>query len=259
MDFSALPASAQAQLAKVLSDEFCYCGCPHALGQCLKTHPECRHAKRAAALAANAAREGSHAVEIGNGLSNHYLSYRQPRVKVPVDDRLCRGPKSAPVQLAVFSDFECPYCAAARPVLDRFQAAHADRVRLCFMPFPLDSHPNAVIATQAALFARDQGKFWPMHDAIFANQTTLGRAKLVELAKAVGLDGAGLHKTLEGGKYLDEVERFRQAGRAVGLDSTPTVFLNGRKTTLGLSDAMLAHQLEDELELLANGNTWMKD
>jgi protein-disulfide isomerase len=259
MDFSALPESAQRELAQALSDEFCHCGCPHSLEACLKTHPTCRHAKRAAALAAHGAREGAPAAEIVNALSSHYLSFRKARASVTVDARLCRGPKEAPVTVAVFSDFECPYCAAARGPLERLQASFADKVRLCFVPYPLEAHPNAVIATQAALLARDAGKFWPMHDAIFESQASLSRAKLLQLAAKVGLDVAALGKAFDSGRYLDQIEGFKKVGRASGLSSTPTIFFNGRKSTLGFSDATLAHQLEDELEQLANGNAWMKD
>ncbi|HYX92772.1 MAG TPA: thioredoxin domain-containing protein [Myxococcaceae bacterium] len=257
LDFSQLPPAAQRELAAVFTDEFCYCGCPHALGACLKQHTACRHAKRMAILAAGEAANGTSSTEIINLLSRYYLSFRE-RVSLKADPRLCRGKPDAKVTMIEFSDFECPYCAAAAPILEAFVDKQPD-VRFCYSAYPLQSHPNAMPAAQAALFARDQGKFWQMHDALFAQQTSLSREKIVEIGARVGLDRAKLQKALESGQYLEEIQASREAGRAAGLEATPTVYVNGRKLLLSLVPEVLRHTVDDEIEWVANGGKWAED
>jgi protein-disulfide isomerase len=258
MDFSALPPAAQRELATVLSDEFCYCGCPHTLGQCLRSH-SCQHARRMTRLAARHVAAGAPATEVIVALSRYYASFREPRVKLEVDARLCMGPQDAQVTLVEFSDFECPYCGKARPVLEAFAKKHAKQVRLCYAPFPLPSHPNALPAAQAALWARDKGRFWEMHDALFEHQEDLSPTALVALAGKLGLPGAELQKALKEGTYAQEVERFRELGRSASVRGTPALFVEGRLHGLGFTEEDLAHTLEDELEWRANRNAWAAD
>jgi protein-disulfide isomerase len=260
MDFSSLPPAAKRELATVLSDEFCYCGCPHTLGACLKQHTPCKHAKRMARLAARMVAEGNPATEVIVSLSQYYAAFRDPRAQFKVDDRMCVGSASAPVTLVEFSDFECPYCAKARPVLEAFAKKNAQQVRFCYLPFPLSNHANAIPAAQTALWARDQGKFWQMHDALFEHQENLKPEALPALAKSVGLDGDKLAAVLKSESYKQELEGFRNQGRAAGLTGTPSVYFNGRPIDLGfIQDELLAHSLEDELEWRTNNNAWAAD
>jgi protein-disulfide isomerase len=259
MDFSALPPAAQRELATVFSDEFCYCGCPHTLGACLRQHPDCRHAKKMAKLAAAAVAEGVPATELIVALSQYYASFREPRVELKVDPRMCMGDGNAPVTMAEFSDFECPYCAQARPLLEEFAKKNPTQVRFCFLPFPLPGHANALPAAQAALWARDQGKFWEMHDALFAHQENLAPAALPAIADKIGLPGAKLKAALEAGTYKQELEGFRASGRAANVQGTPAIFFNGRSYKLGLDPGQLSQSLEDELEWRAHGSKWAAD
>jgi protein-disulfide isomerase len=256
MDFSSLSAPAQRELRTVFSDEFCYCGCPHTLGACLKEHPDCRHARRMAGLAAQLAEQGAPATEIIVLLSRYYLSFRE-RAELPVDSRMCVGPADAKVTVVEFSDFECPFCAAAAPVLEAFAKKHPE-VRLCHLPFPLQSHPNALPAAQAALFAREHGRFWEMHHALFEHSGALSRQTILELGEKIGLPRAGLARALDEGAYQDEIRASRELGRRAGVDSTPSIFVNGRKLLLGLGPGTLKHTVEDELEWQAHRG-WAKD
>lgn len=258
MDFSVLGPAAQRELATVFTDEFCYCGCPHTLGACLKQHQGCRHARRMATLAAAEASAGTPATEIILQLSRYYASLGEKRQAFKVDDRLCQGKKDAKVTVVEFSDFECPYCAAARPMLSKLVAGRPE-VRLCYLPYPLPAHPNAMKAAQAALFARDRGKFWPMHDAMFESQADLGIARLKELAQKIGLPPDELGKALESGKYSEELDASRAWGKAAGVDATPALFVNGRKLGLGLTVETLSHAVDDELEWVRGGNAWAAD
>ena len=255
LDFSKLPASSQKELATVFTDEFDWCGRPMTVAASLKSGTACKHTRRLAALAAGQAMDGAPATEIIVALARYNQSFTARRQPFKPDDRMCLGPKDAKVTLVEFSDFECPYCAAARPMFEAVLKARKD-ARLCFQPFPLAGHPHSLPAAQAALFARDAGKFWQMHDALFDNQLALSDTLIKDLAKKLGLDPAALGKAISSGKYLDELTASKDLGKAALVDSTPTVYLNGRKLTLGLSTEAITASIDDELEWAEGKNSW---
>jgi len=259
MDFSSLSSGARRELAAVFTDEFCYCGCPHTLGACLKEHKSCKHARRMANVAAQDAQAGTPGVEIIQRLGKHYQGFRDVRRPLKVDDRMCKGARDARVTLVEFADFECPYCGLVRPVLADLAKKRGDKVRVCFMPYPLPIHPNGVPAAVASLVARDKGKFWEMHDQLFANQLALSVPAIKEIAAQLGIPAAELQKALDGGKYVAEVNAFKETGKGAGVESTPTIFLNGRKYELGMTVDQLDHAADDELEWISSQNAWAKD
>ena len=100
------------------------------------------------------------------------------------------------------------------------------------MSFPLSQHPNSMPAAQAALLARDKGKFWPVHDALFENQGHLSSEVLQEILGKAGIPAADWKKALADKRFQEEAETQRAAGVAAGVNATPTVFVNGRKLDL---------------------------
>ncbi len=254
LDFSKLGAPAQKELATVFTDEFDYCGRPLTLAASLKKGDSCRHTRRMASLAASYANDGQGAQEIINQLAKYNTTFTAKRSSFKVDERTCKGSKDAKVTVVEFADFECPYCNAARPMMT--ELAKRPQVRVCYMPFPLSAHPNAVPAGQAALFARDAGKFWAMHDALFDNQMSLSETTIKALAKQIGLDPDALAKATAAGKYKDELEASKEAGKNAGVDSTPSVYVNGRKLTLGISMDSLAATVDDELDWVQGSGAW---
>ena len=252
----ALSPPARAEYDKVLEDEFCGCGAPHTLGQCLKSHSECRHSQRLATVAALEAGRGVTASEIGVELARYEQGFHDTRRKFTIDDRQCTGKPQASVTLAEFSDFECPHCALTRPILEKFAADNAARVRLCWLSFPLTQHPNAMPAAQAALLARDKGKFWTVHDALFDNQPRLSPEVIQEILQGAGVSPAEWKKAQSTPSYREQAETQRAAGIAAGVDSTPTVFVNGRKLDLPLTPEMLRVVIDDELDWQRTQGTW---
>ncbi|MGH9458431.1 MAG: DsbA family protein [Thermoanaerobaculia bacterium] len=154
---------------------------------------------------------------------------------------------SAPVTIVEFSDFQCPYCASSQTVLDQLEKEYGDKVRVVFKQFPLESiHPQARLAAEASLCAQDQGKFWELHDWLFANRNAIATAKLVEVAPTLGIDGAALQTCIDEKQHAADVAEQIQQAQQLGVDSTPTFFVNGRKVH-DRSFASFARMVEEEL------------
>jgi protein-disulfide isomerase len=236
-------------LARVLADEFCYCGCPHTLLGCLTEHKDCRHAPRMSALAARLAGMGLSSNEIIRILTDYYASFdkaKRARIEVASLGPPLGDPK-APITLVEYADFECPFCQQLRPRLEAFVKAHPGRVKLYFKPFPIPGHPRAEPAAEAAEWARDQGIFWPFHDAMFENPKSLDTDSLVALADRLGKDGDALRRALNDRKYRDRVQGSMLEARRAGVVGTPTLFVNGRRHVIpDYSETVLEFVLEDE-------------
>jgi len=157
------------------------------------------------------------------------------------------GPADAPVTIVAFSDFQCPFCARSVATLHQIRSAYPDSVRIAFKNFPLNIHRDAPLAAQAGLAAAAQNKFWEMHDRLFANQKTLKREDLPQIARAAGLDVQRFESDLDSGKFRTAVESDITEGQSLGVDGTPVFFVNGRRLA-GASpftdfDAMIRHEL----------------
>jgi len=259
LDLSSLSESARHEVEQVMTEEFCGCGAPHTLAACLQTHTGCHHSRREVQLAASFAQRGATASELGVMLARYNLSFREARSKLPVDERMCQGDAHAPVTLAEYADFECPVCGATRPILEKFIQDRPGQVRLCYLPFPLQQHPNAVPAGQAALFARDHGKFWAVHDGLFENQKQLSPDVIRQIVEKAGLPADAWAKVLAKNAYVEELDHFRETGVAAGVAGTPAVYLNGRRLDLPPSADVLQLTLDDEKDFQAHKGTWASD
>jgi protein-disulfide isomerase len=158
--------------------------------------------------------------------------------KIKVDNQPAFGAKAgAPVNLVVFGDFECPYCKEEASVLrQQIPATFADKVRVVFMDYPLESlHPWARAAAVAGrcIYRQNADTFWKYHDWIYETQqeTTVDNysAKLNEWAGKNGVDSVQLGRCIDSKSAEAEVERTKAMGQAVNVEGTPTLFLNGRK------------------------------
>ncbi|MCL4819804.1 MAG: thioredoxin domain-containing protein [Vicinamibacteria bacterium] len=170
-----------------------------------------------------------------------------PRVAVGADDDPALGPSEAPVTLIAFSDFQCPYCARVEPTLVQLRARYPTQLRIVFRDFPLAMHKEALKAAEAAGCADEQGKFWPMHERLFANPKALGSDDLKRHAAALGLDSAGFAACLDSGRRAAEVHADLRAGAEAGVTGTPAFFVNGRFLNGALPLAAFVDVIEDEL------------
>lgn len=145
------------------------------------------------------------------------------------------GVDSAPVTLEEFGDYQCPACATVFPEVERIKQDYGDRVRFVFREYPLiRQHPHALLAAHAAEAAGLQGKFWEMHRELFGNQQAWSRstdptALFESYAQRAGLDLERYRKDLGGGATDARVVADRERAASVGVESTPTFFINGRK------------------------------
>lgn len=152
---------------------------------------------------------------------------------IPAANSPFKGAEKAPVTVTVFSDFQCPYCAKVSPLLDQIVGQYPKEVKVVHKSFPLKSHQFAMPAAIAALAAHRQGKFWEMHDAIFANYASLSDEKLSEFAKNLGLDLDQFNKDRNDPRLQQEVEAELESGLKAEVRGTPTIFVNGRRVTSG--------------------------
>jgi protein-disulfide isomerase len=138
------------------------------------------------------------------------------------------GAKAAKVVLVEFSDFQCPYCAAASTTLKQFMAKHGDEVTLVYKHFPLTTiHAEAMPAAKAAWAAGQQSKFWAYHDALFTNQKQLGSAFYSQTAKTLGLDLPRFERDRSSKAAEAAIAQDILMGEKLGVDGTPFFVMNG--------------------------------
>ncbi|SHJ19563.1 Thioredoxin [Malonomonas rubra DSM 5091] len=157
------------------------------------------------------------------------LAALEPVVHISTKDAPVLGPENAPVTIAVFDDFECPYCAKAVPLIKQVVNAYKDKVKLVYKHFPLGMHKNARAAAIASMAAQEQGKFWPYHDLLFANYNKLNSKKFTELAKDAGLDLVKFAADRKDPRLQQRLQLDQEEGRRIGVRGTPTIFVNGRR------------------------------
>ncbi len=170
-----------------------------------------------------------------------------PRIDVAEGGLPPRGPKSAPVTVIEFSDYECPFCGRAESVLAQVRQVYGDSVRMVFRDYPLPSHANAQKAAEAAGCADEQGKFWEMHGKLFANQRALELASLKQYAGELGLDQKKFDECLDTGKREAAIKQDIADGAAAGVSGTPGIFINGRFVNGALPFDALAKLIDEEL------------
>ena len=166
------------------------------------------------------------------------------------------GTEGASVMITAFSDFQCPYCAKEAKLLrSQLKDEYADKVRVYFRDFPLTQmHPWALTAAIGGQCIQSQSPeaFWTYHDWIFENQKTFTPenlvAKVVEFMTDKGVDAAKLKSCIDSRDTLKVVEMSLDEGRAAGVTSTPTVFVNGRKVSAGMQWPQLKSVIDFELE-----------
>lgn len=150
------------------------------------------------------------------------------RYAVPVDDDPAIGPENAPITIIEFSDYECPYCQKWHSeVFANIRRDYQDQVRFVYRDFPLQNHTNAAPAAEAANCAHEQGAFWEFHDRLFSGAYGLSSSAYIRYASDLGLDVQAFESCVSSRKYQAEVQADFEYAANLGINSTPTFFLNG--------------------------------
>jgi protein-disulfide isomerase len=149
-------------------------------------------------------------------------------VPVSEDRDHIRGPKTAPVTLVEYGDYECPFCGQAYYVLKELTQRAGNSMRFVFRNFPLTTlHPHAERAAEAAEAAGDQGEFWEMHDLLFENQKSLEDEDLMKYCVSAGLDTSKFLSDMREARYQIRIREDFLTGARSGVNGTPTFFING--------------------------------
>jgi protein-disulfide isomerase len=180
-------------------------------------------------------------------------SYIEPvRTTVATAGYPSKGPANAAVTIVEFSDFECPYCGGFYPTLKAIEKNYKDKIRIVYRQFPLTSiHPHALKAAEASLCANDQGQFWQMHDAMFTDQANLEVPDLKEKAAKLSMNTGTFNTCLDSSKYATIIKNEILEGAKVGVNGTPSVFINGRFLSGDQPYDDLAKMIDDELSRAA--------
>ncbi|MET0648407.1 MAG: thioredoxin domain-containing protein [Pyrinomonadaceae bacterium] len=165
------------------------------------------------------------------GVQTYLAAPVSPVFQIATDDQPAKGDLKAAVTIVEFTDFQCPSCAQVQPVLDRLVGEYGGRVRLVARDYPLPQHAEAFKAAEAAEAARAQGKYWEYSAKLFGNQSALGVDNLKRYATELGLDRAKFDAALDGDRFTAQVRRDLLDGQKVGVNGTPSLFINGRRVS----------------------------
>jgi protein-disulfide isomerase len=232
VDFSGLSKAQRDAVLAVIRTEPCACGCDMKVAECRVKDPACGNSRRLAAFAIRDASSGKPESAIRADLDK-YKKEPPPVLEAPVKLSIAgapfKGPADAKVTIVEFSDFQCPYCAKAAVEAAQVVQKFPKDVKLVFKQFPLEDHSQAALAAEASLAAQAQGKFWPLHDRMYANFRQINRANIFTWAALSGLDMNLFRADLDAHKYAARVHAEEQEGEVAGVEGTPTFFINGKR------------------------------
>ena len=159
-----------------------------------------------------------------------------------------KGPADAPVTIVEFSDFQCPFCSRVLDTMKQVEERYKGQVRVVFRHFPLNIHPNAPKAAEAGACANEQGKFWELHDKMFANQGGLAVEGLKRMAGEAGVQAEKFNECLDSGRHAETWRKDMEEGTAAGVTGTPAFFVNGRFINGAQPLDTFSRLIDDELQ-----------
>jgi protein-disulfide isomerase len=232
VDLSGLSPAAQKAALAILRSEGCSCGCGQKIAECRMKDQSCGTSRRLAGFVIQELNAGK-SPEVARTDLHKFAAEPPPVLEKPVKLSIAgdpmKGPADAKVTVVEFSDFQCPYCAIAVGEANKLLQKFPKDVRLVFKQFPLDIHSQAAMAAEAALAAQAQGKFWELHDRMYANYRAISATRILAWAQEIGLDMNRFRADLTSRKYAARVAAEEQEGENAGVEGTPTFFLNGKR------------------------------
>jgi protein-disulfide isomerase len=235
VELKGLTPAAKSKALHALRAYDCSCGCGMKVAECRVKDPACVSSKGLAGTMVESIRKGkSEAAAVADAKASRFGQKREPKtlddaVPIPTMGSPVMGAANGRITLVEFSDFQCPYCSRAVHKLAAVLKAYPADVKLIFKQYPLDTHPQAQISAQAALAAHQQGKFWQLHDLMFANPNGLSRKSILGWAASIGLDMRKFEADMDSETVKKTVARDMADGEKAGVEGTPTVFINGQR------------------------------
>jgi len=250
VDWQGLTGARKALALKIIRTTTCSCGCDMKVAECRMKDHTCANSRKLANTVTKEIAAGKTEAVVRADLKKIAVEpapVLDDPVKISVAGDPVRGPAGARVTVVEFSDFQCPYCSVAVGETKVLMRQFPNDVRLVFKQFPLDDHTDAEFGAEAALAAQAQGKFWEMHDLMYAGYPNLSRATVLGYARKLGLDVARFTAELDGHKYRARVQAEEQEGEDAGVGGTPTFFLNGKKYNETFTASSVAPLVRKEL------------
>ncbi|PYP99967.1 MAG: hypothetical protein DMF82_23375 [Acidobacteria bacterium] len=175
------------------------------------------------------------------------VSLEAPRVDLTVPANApALGPAGAPVTIVEYLDYQCPFCHRAESVVEEVLGRYPGRVRFVHRDFLLGK-PRSLAAARAARCAGEQGKFWEYHRSLLVSPGDMGDEDLRNRAASMGMDAGKFSSCATSDRYDADIRSSTESGNAVGIDATPTFFINGRRMTGALPADQFAEAIEEEL------------
>jgi protein-disulfide isomerase len=228
VDTSALDAFSEGIWIDMVNEFLSPCGEPVSVARCVAESRQCKRCVPAARYVARLVDDGYTRDELRHIYRVRYGDDTKVEKLTPHNSPQ-RGSPMAQVTLYEFSDFQCPHCKTAAPHLKKIVEESNGKVKLVFKQYPLPGHPKAREASKAAIAADRQGKFWEMHDLLFKNQGDLQATNLDEYAKKIGLDMKRFKADMQSKETEKKIAADLAEGEAVGVDSTPSIYVNDRR------------------------------
>lgn len=221
-----LDAEDLASLSKLMNEGACPCDAKKSLMQCIE-QKSCPAATELANFGADKIREGLGANQVAEAVIKRYLSdhvtFDFDLSKTPF-----KGAADGKIVLVEFADFECPHCALMKDVVKKVVKAYPNDVKVYFKHFPIQHHQFAETAARATLAAHRQQRFWPMHDLIFDNQSTLSADSFKGFAIELGMNVERFEKDLKDPAIAAQVQKDRQEGIEAQITGTPMLYINNK-------------------------------
>ena len=248
-----LTAPQRQQVMEAGAEDFCACHSALTLAGCLQTRPGCALASQVATVLARGVVAGAPLASLRAVLAGQIMApLCAPPHSLAIPAGAPRlGPAEAPIQVVEFADFRCSHCRTAAPEVHRAIAALGTQASLVYLPISLQGHPAALEAAEAALAAQAQGKFWPMHAALFAaaadgDEAALAPAGLLACARQARLDIPRFRREMAAHVHRGLQQAMQAAATAVALQGTPALFVNGRHFAWQPELISLAERLQME-------------
>ncbi len=251
MDTSRLSPQNQKKFESLTQEEFCSCDSSLTISGCLELRPKCDLAKHFASVIVNGLEDGLDGDTVLAFLSERTIGPFCGKPKtIAITGGIEKKAAKPAITLVEFADFRCSHCRKARHTVHKVLKEYGARVHFIFIPFPLQDHPESVLAAEAVLAANAQKKGWEMHDALFEHQGTFDIPSMKTLARKLGLNVKKFANDLRKHTYRGMVNKLKNAGIAAGVEGTPAFYVNGRP--FAPDEELLTFADRFEMELARN-------